>query len=112
MADQADVFIKNGMRGDINVRRKLSTDRYDLDVTFGEGEQESIKLPDTDVSLVIQEPNGKDLKNCKFQVDSDVDLVILYSRSESYWEIKVQPNDLLQDMPTTVNVNIGEDEPE
>jgi len=116
MADRADVYVRNGLtgsiQGDIHVTRKLPDGSSDLDITIANGNEEMIHLPGPEVSLVIDAPEGVDSKDCPFKVKSGVDLAVSCSRTDSNWAIKIVPNELPPDVPTTVNVNLGEDEPE
>jgi hypothetical protein len=98
MADRADVYVRNGLtgsiQGDIHVTRKLPDGSSDFDTAIAYGNEEQIS------------------KDCPFKVKSDVDLAVSCSRTDSNWAIKIVPNELPPDVPTTVNVNLGEDEPE
>ncbi len=67
-------------------------------------------LPDTDTELVVQLPKEVDLKNVPIKIQSGVDLTITYSRTKSTLTLKIAPNDLLPELPLTVNVSLGEEE--
>ena len=114
MANRADVNVKNCFTDnvDLNVVRKLSDGSTDLNSTITDGNEEQIHLPSTDVSLVVTAPNGFEIKNCPVHVKSDVDLDISKSRTDSNWTFQIVPNTLPPDIPTTVNVEIGPDEPD
>lgn len=113
MSEKADFFVNNQLKKDIQVFRKLADGSRDLDTLISNGNKERIPLPDTEVSLVINAPegNGTDAKACHLTIRSDVDLNVSYSRRHSNWTIKILPNDLRSEAPTTVNVNIGEEGP-
>jgi hypothetical protein len=111
MAEKADFIVKNLLTGDINVIRKLANGSSDLEVTITNGNEEQINLDGLDVSLLIEAPGGVDTKDCPFNVKSDVDLSVSCSRTDSNWAVQIAPNDLPPDVPTTVNVNIGEIQP-
>ncbi len=112
MADKADVYVKNALADDVHVIRKLPDGSSDLDITIANGNEEMVHLPGLEVSLLINAPEGLDTKDCPFKVKSGVDLAVSCSRTDSNWAIKIVPNELPPDVPTTVNVNLGEDEPE
>lgn len=112
MAEQADLYLKNISMDDINVIRNLPDGSSDLAVTIASGNLEQFYLGGTDVSLNIIAPPGVDTKNYSIKVRADVDVMTVSSRTDSSWTIKIVPNDLPPDTPTTVNVYVGEDEPE
>jgi hypothetical protein len=107
MANQADVIIKNNFAnvGGIKVLKLKET------ATIADGSNERIPLPGPEVALVIQAPEGKDTKFCMLKVQSDVDLSVTASRTNSTWTLQIIPNELPPDVPTTVNVSVGDDEP-
>lgn len=111
MAEQADVYVKNNFSGDITVTRKLPDGGSDLEVTIAHGNEEQIYLAGTDVSLIIQAPVGVDTKDHPLGVKSGLDLAVSHSRTDSNWRIRIEPNDLPPEVPTTVNVEAGADPP-
>jgi len=112
MAEQADAYVKNEFTTKtIAVIRNLAGGGSDPEVPITCAEQEQFYLGGTDVSLTIKAPEGMDTKECIFKVQSDVDLDVSYSRTNSNWTLKIVPNSLPPDTPTTVNVNLGEIEP-
>ena len=114
MANKADVNVRNILaeNTNINVIRKLQDGSSDLDVTIAYNNDDQIHLPTPDVSLLVTAPEGMDTKDCSVHVKSDVDLEILSSRTNSNWIFKIVPNELPPTAPTTVNVEIGDKEPE
>ncbi len=116
MANRADVYVKNkltgSIQGNINVIRKLPDGSSDLDVTITYGNEEMVHLSTPDVSLLIYAPQGVDTRDCPVKVKSDVDLAVACSRTDSNWTMNIVPNELGPITPTTVNVDLGEDEPE
>ncbi len=112
MANRADVLVKNMFTGGIQVIRKLVDGISDLEMTLEKGNQEKIYLPGPEVELVIKAPAALDIKESFTKVKSDVDLTISHSRTHSSWTFKIEPNDLPPDSPATVNITIGDDEPE
>jgi hypothetical protein len=112
MADRADVYVKNTLTDSINVIRKLPDGSSKPPVTIATGIEEKIYLPSPEVSLVIYAPTGVDTKDCLLKVQSDIDLASAYSRTDSTWTFRIEPNDLPPDAPITVNVTLGTDEPD
>jgi hypothetical protein len=110
MADNADVYVRNVLTDDINVVRKNPDGEIDITITIAKGNEEKIFLASPEVSLVINGPEGMDTKECPVKVKSEVDLAVTHSRTDSNWTIKIVPNDLRPSTPTTVNIDIGEDE--
>ena len=109
MADQADVFVKNTFpEGSVHVIRYLSDGSSDLEVTIDSGGEEKIYLGGTDVHLIINAPGGVDTKERLAKVRSDLDLAVSYSRTNSNWKVQVTPNSSLAEVPTTVNISIGD----
>jgi hypothetical protein len=111
MADRADVYVKNVLPGDINVIRKLPDGSSDLNTTIAYEGEEMIPLQGTEVSLIINAPEGVDTKDHPVNVKSDVDLDVSCSRTDSNWNVKIVPNDLPPDAPTSVNMTMGDDGP-
>ncbi|MGE5341257.1 MAG: hypothetical protein ACM3SY_07220 [Candidatus Omnitrophota bacterium] len=107
MLDKADVYIKNVSFQGLNAFRRFPDGRYDSKVDIDSGSETMIPLQGTDISLVINTPAEKDLKDCPILVKSDVDLEVMFSRTNSNWSIKIVPNDLPPGVPTTVNVDVG-----
>ncbi len=114
MANKADVNVKNVFNTNVmlHLKRQLQDGSSDLEINVAQGEVKMVQLPDPNVSMVIQAPEGMDLRDCLIKVKSDVDLDVQHSRTLSYWTLKIIPNDLPPDVPTSVNVVIGQDEPE
>ncbi len=108
MANRADAYVKNVFKtGNINVIRKLPDGSSDLEVTVEPGTVEMVHLPSPEVTLFIIAPTAMDIKYCRINMKSDVDLAMSCSRTNSNWAIKIIPNDLPPDAPTTLNVEVG-----
>jgi hypothetical protein len=114
MANNADVNVENVFSNavTINVKRVLQNGASDREDNIVQNEAKQVPLPSPDVKLVIQVPEGMDLRNCVLKVKADVDLETKHSRTDSNWTLKIIPNDLPPDVPTTVNVTVGQDEPD
>jgi hypothetical protein len=116
MANRVDVYVRNGltgsMQGDVNVIRQLPDGSSDLQATITYNNTEQIHLPSPDVSLVINAAEGVDIKDYPFHVVSDVDLEIQHSRTDSNWTVRIIPNELPPEVPSTTNVTLGEEEEE
>ncbi len=111
MANRADVYVENVLTDGINVIRKLPDGSSDLEFAIANGNEEQIHLAAPEVSLLINAPEGVDTKECPFKVKSDVDLAVSCSRTDSNWTVQIVSNDLPPDVPTTVNVRVGEEGP-
>jgi hypothetical protein len=109
MANTAEVLVKNVFTGDsIRVIRKPTPNDVDLDKTVAANDQQQVNLQSPDVLLVIEAPTGKDIKTCQLKVDAAVDLEVIASRTNSYWTVKIVPNEIPPDIPTTVNISLGD----
>ena len=111
MSEQADVYVKNVLTGTITATRMLPNGTSDLNVTIATDVEEQIPLASPDVWMVITAPTGLDTKDCPVKVKSDIDLAVAHSRTDSNWTIKIAPNELQPEVPTTVNVTVGNIEP-
>ncbi len=112
MANQAYVYVRNTLEGGITASRRLP-DASEASITnVGKEVKEKLTLLGPDEWIVIRAPEGMDTRNCFLKVRADVDLETVHSRSDSMWTIKIVPNRLPPDAPTTVNVTAGNDEPE
>lgn len=106
MANQADVVVTNKLlSGDLEVSKSGNV------VTIAVDGNERIPLLSPNEEMVLTAPEGKDLKYCPLEVKSDVDLSVTISRTDSTWTLKIIENNLPPDVPTTVNVTPGEEEP-
>ncbi len=109
MANRAEVLVKNLFSGEsVRVLRKPAPETVDFDEPVDGGGEQQVSLLSPDVSLVIEAPPGKDLKLCQFKVDAAVDLEVIKSRTDSLWSVKIVPNELDPETPTTVNISIGD----
>jgi hypothetical protein len=106
MANQADFLIKN-----VCFAEGLEVSKLTPVATIADGIEERIPVLSPDESLVIKAPVGKDIRYCPLTVKSDVDLSVTVSRTNSTWTLKIIPNDLPPDVPTTVNVTIEDGQP-
>jgi len=111
MSDQTEVYIKNLLKEGIRVARKLPDGSSDMDSFIVSGNEEKFFLPGPEVSLVILAPEGIDSNRVSINLKSDVDLLMLYSRTNSNWSIQIVPNDLAPETPMITYITIGENEP-
>ncbi|HLP44425.1 MAG TPA: hypothetical protein VK186_28285 [Candidatus Deferrimicrobium sp.] len=112
MAEQANVFVKNLFTDAITVFRKLPDGNNDLEKRIPHGNEEEIILPGPTVAMIIHAPNGVDTQNSPIVVRSSIiDLAVKCSRTDGNWTIKIIPNDLPPEVPTTVNITVGADGP-
>lgn len=114
MTDQAYVFVNNKLdrTGSISVIRKLPNGDDASESTIGNGDQEKITLLGLDEWVVINAPEEMDPATCYVAVKSEVDVNISYCWEAPNWTIKIAPNNSPANTPTTMNVSVGDDEPE
>jgi hypothetical protein len=113
MANRADVSVKNEFTThSVKISRKLQDGTEDFSTTLASSTSEQVNLPSTDVSLVIEAPTGLDLKLCSLNIDTEVDLNVIYSRTLCNWILSIIPNELPPEVPTTVNVTVRDIEPD
>jgi hypothetical protein len=109
MVDKADVYVKNKLTGDIRaIRYCLPSGNSDLDISITSGNEEMIHLVRTETYLVIEPPSGVDPAGCPFSVSNEE--LLSWSTMDDHWKVEIKPNNLPPDTPTTVNVDVGEDE--
>jgi hypothetical protein len=114
MANNADVTVKNVFSDNVtvNVKRRLQNGTIDQEVDIAQDEAKQVHLPSTEVALVVTVPEGMNLRDCFLKVKTDVDVETIHSRTEGNWTLKIIPNDIPPDAPTTMNVTVGRDEPD
>jgi len=113
MAEQVDVFVTTQLEGiEIYVARELSDGTRDSEATVTIGNEKKIVLDGLEHAVIIKPPQGFDIKKNPLSVTSDIDLMITYSVWKGHYIVKVSPNPLGQDVPTTANVNVGTDRPD
>ena len=108
MAEQADVFVTNSFESDIVVTRILP-DESSENTTIADGNEEKFSLMVPEESLIINAPDGKDERLYIVVRSSIIDLQVRHSSTN--WTTRIIPNDLPPEVPTTVNVNVGQDPP-
>ena len=112
MINNARVKVESFFAGkSIRLTRMPTEKTRDFDETLTGHGHKFVDLQSTAVSLVIQAPEGVDLKECWLKVKAAVDLEVVYSRSKSTWTFKIAPNTLDPEIPTTVNISVGNVEP-
>lgn len=113
MPERADVYVKNALeKGDLKVSLKHGNGTPVHGNYIVKGNRERVYLGDAEVSMIIDLPGLPGTKEYLFKVLSGVDITMSFSRSKSRWTMKIDPNDLENETPTSVNVEVGEDEPE
>lgn len=107
MAEQADVFVKNNfVTEDITVKRILP-DEIVTTTTIGYGGEVKFPLLVPEESLIIIQPEGKNPEEWALKVRSSIiDLAV--SPSSNQWRVRIIPNELPPEVPTTVNVTVGD----
>lgn len=114
MAEQAYVYIKNKLTvpGSIYAVHKLPDGSEADNVAIANANQERITLLGTEDWVEINAPQNMDLTTCWVSVRSDVDVTVTYSLNSPNWAIKITPNASSTETPTTMNVTVGNNEPE
>lgn len=112
MANRADVLVKNMLGEEAGMVCSLSGGPITSECRPALGIEEKMHLPSPEATLIIKVDKGLDLKNCPLTVRSNVDLTVLFSRTESSWTFQIVPNELPAEIPDTVNVTVGDDEPD
>lgn len=114
MAEQAYVYIKNKLTaaGSIHVFHKLPDGSEASNCLIDNASQERIILIGTEEWIEINAPEGMDSTKCWAAVKSDADASISYSWESPNWTIRIVPNTASPNTPTTMNVTVGDDEPE
>ena len=117
MAEQANVLVRNKIQNQTEgqdvvtvIREYLGND--DFTTQLARNSEEAIVLQDTDVSLVIKAPSGIDSKLFRVNIDASVDVDMKYCREEGNWKFNLPSNSELPEVPTTVNIEIGDSEPD
>jgi len=111
MANQANFHVNNCFRNDITVSSKISRGPIDKKLTIKPKSKYPIFIPGPEVSLRIDAPKGVDAGECYLKLKSQVDLSVKYSKNKAQWVIRLTPNKLADNLPTTVNVEVGVDKP-
>lgn len=107
MAEQADFHVRNMVPGTITVTRILPQPADPENTTIESGSVEPFPALNPQESLIINLPSGKDTSEWPLGVRTSItDLTV--SCSETSWTIKIVPNDLEGEVPTTVNINAGD----
>ncbi len=114
MANDADVTVKNVFNENVtvNVKRRLQDGTVDKEVNIGQNEAQQLRLPSPEVALLITVPGGMNLRDCFLKIRTGVDVDTVHSRTDGNWTLKIIPNDLPPDIPTTMNVTVGGTEPD
>lgn len=114
MANNAYVNVKNVFSDNVtvNVTCRLQDGTIDQDVDILQNETKQVQLASPEVTLVLKAPEGMDLRDCLLKVKTDVDVETIHSRTDSNWAFKIIPNTIPPDIPTTMNVTVGHDEPD
>lgn len=109
MAEQADVYVKNHMSDPIGVVRYcLPGGDSDLDISIGGGNEEMIYLVRSQTYMTIKLPQGVYTADCSFSVSNEE--LLSWSTMDDHWTVEIKPNDLGSNVPTDVNVYVGEEE--
>lgn len=109
MVDQANVYVRNKLDGNIQATRYcLPGDNRDLDIFITNGNQEMVYLIKGETYLVITPSNGVNVSTCPFLVSNEK--LLSWDPVDDHWRVEIRENTLRPEAPTTVNIDIGEDE--
>lgn len=116
MAEMAEVYVKNTLnqKNGIQYTVELPDGARTSNGTIDYGGEQKITLQGTGVRLVLEAPGAADKKGVPFKVDSEIDLELSYSISETKvttLKTAIAPNVLTQEVPIEVNVTMGDDPP-
>ena len=114
MTEQAYVFVKNKLNaaGSIRVSHKLPNGSEASNSLIDNAGQEKITLLGLDEWIEINAPEGMDSTRLWAAAKSDADASITYSWENPNWTVRIIPNTASPNTPTTMNVTVGDDEPE
>lgn len=106
MADQANVYVKNHLAGNIQAARYcLPGDNKDLEETISNGNQEMFHLTIDQTYLIITPPNGMNAAD-RFSVSNEE--LLSWEVIDNTWKVEIIPNNLDPNAPLDVNVEVGE----
>lgn len=108
MADQANVYVKNSLSGSIDMCREQPDGSQDT-YTLAAGGQEMIFLASSQVKLFIDAPNEGDM-GIPIGFKSSGGVFWSCSTANRRWTIRPEATTTNPDTPTTVNVNIGDED--
>ena len=110
MADQANVYVKNNSTHPIEaVRYCLPGGDSDLDVSIASDNEEMVYLVKSQTYMTIKLPNGEYTSNHTFRVSNEE--LLSWSTMGDRWTVEIKSNELGADLPTDVNVYVGEEGP-
>lgn len=111
MVEQANVCVKNFLLGkEIQVVRKLADGSQDLNKTIAYGNEDTTLLPEPGVFLLISPVGGVDTGTCPFNVRFN-DHLVSYEALDGHWKVQLTANEDEPEVPTDVNIEIGEEPP-
>jgi hypothetical protein len=111
MVEQADVYVKNilsgDLAGDIRVMRMLPGGIVDMDFEIAPGDEEKLFLPNPEVSIIINLPIGLNTEMCHLNLGNNEDL-LSWEKMTDRWTIQISvPNDIIPEVPTYVKVAVS-----
>jgi hypothetical protein len=110
MADQANVYVRNNSTHAIGaVRYCLPGGDFDLDISIASENEEMIYLVRSQTYLVIKLPNGKYTADHTLVVSNEE--LLSWSTLDDQWTVEIKHNELGSNVPTDVNVYVGEEGP-
>jgi hypothetical protein len=110
MADQANVYVRNNLPGPIGaIRYCLPGGDSDLDISIAGENEEMIYLVRSQTYMTIKLPNGVYTADCPFRVSNEE--LLSWSTMDVHWTVEIKSNELGSNVPTDVNVYVGEEGP-
>jgi len=109
MSEQADFYVLNKSQETIQVKHQLG-ENPPFTYNIPPDGDETIIIPDLNSDVTIDMPTFKEDKKSFLKTKTDTALITHTSLANRTWLINIDQNDLPPQAPTTVNVEIGEDE--
>ena len=112
MAEQVHVHVYNDLTdhtiGAIRYNIVDGQSHPEPEVPITIGDKETVLLVREQTSLTIKLPNGVFTADCLFRVEEEKEEMLLWSTMDDHWTIEINLNQLPSNVPTTVNVNVGD----
>lgn len=114
MADSADILFKHKKKdiGKVKVFRLLDDGSFDCGKELLFGDEWKIILTGPETVFVIECLDSPVTDDIIVQGDAGLTLSQTASDSKKRWELSIVPDNEQPEAPTTVNVSLGEDEPD
>lgn len=114
MAEQADVLVRNATPGVINLKVILPNLQVGRDVSIPTGGTDTFPVLDSQTEVVIDAATELAIYLAKAHVTSKVAFTSdFFLNEQNRWNLKfkINPSLAIPELPTTMNVSIGVDDP-